>query len=275
MLSITDFVDRICEGELIFESELKTKDNKVYPVEIKSRLIKHYGKDAILCISRDISDRKQIERKILNAIIETEHKERERFSKDLHDQLGNILSSMNIYCELIKSATMDEIERENLMGYFKGLLNEAITSTKEIANNLNPNIIANFGLIASARAYCEKINHTGLLKIYLTTSLKDNVLSKDFEVNFYKIITELVNNTLKHAMADRVYIAISQENSNLIIKYEDNGIGFNYPKIFREKANKGMGLFNIASRVAAMGGKLSVESNKTIGTRVKIITNIF
>lgn len=272
--NMPEFVDKLKEGEFIFEADLRSKSGKMYPAEIKSRLINNFGKSMIISITHDISERKQIERKILNAIIETEHRERERFSKDLHDQLGNILSSMNIYCELIKSATIQEIEKENLMGYFKGLLNDAIASTKEIANNLNPGNIARFGLIVSVQGFCEKISKTGLLKIYFSTNLTEDSLSKDIEVNLYKIITELVNNTLKHASADRAYIAISLDNNILLLKYEDNGHGFDYEKRLKDKNNKGMGLLNITSRVAAIGGKISVESNKFIGTRVNIQTNI-
>jgi len=268
------FVEKLRKGEFIFETELKTKAGNIYPVEIKSRYIQYSDHDVILSVSRDISERKQIERKILNAIIETEHKERERFAKDLHDQLGNILSSMNIYFQLLKSATIDDLERENLMGYFKGLLNEAIASTREIANNLNPNIITKFGIVEAIQSFCDKINKTGLIKIYLTTNIQENNLGKDKEVNLYKIITELVNNTLKHASADRIYIALSLEKSLLILKYEDNGVGFDYEKKMKAKENKGMGLFNITSRVAAMGGKINVESNKFIGIRINIQTKI-
>ncbi len=272
--NMENFVEKLKKGEFIFETELKTKFGKIYPVEIKSRYIKYYEQDAILSISRNITERKQTERKILNAIIETEHKERERFAKDLHDQLGNILSSMNIYFQLLKSATIDDLERENLMGYFKGLLNEAIASTREIANNLNPNVITKFGIVESVQTFCDKINKTGLIKIYLTTNIQENCLEKDKEVNLYKIITELVNNTLKHASADRIYVALSLERNLLTLKYEDNGIGFDYEKKMKAKDNKGMGLFNITSRVAAMGGKINVESNKSIGIRVNIRTKI-
>ena len=272
--NMPNFVQMLEGGELVFETELKAKSGKIFPVEIKSRLIKQNQKDTILSISRDISERKQIERKILNAIIETEHKERERFSQDLHDQLGNILSSMNIYCELIRSETIGIIEKENLMGYFKGLLNEAILSTKEIANNLNPSLLTKFGIVKSVEEYCEKINQTGLIKIYLSTSIEEDILSKDLELNLYKIITELVNNTLKHASADRVYLALACKGKLLTLKYEDNGTGFDYEKKIKEQSNKGMGLFNISSRVSAIGGRITVESNKFIGTRVQIQAKI-
>lgn len=266
-------IDQVKTGETITEAEYKTKDGKTYPVEMKSTLIQYGEQQVILNIARNISERKQTERKILNAIIETEQKERERFARDLHDELGNILSSMNIYFQLIKSSTIDEAERENLLGYFKGLLNEAIASTKEIANNLSPNIITRFGLSSAVQMFCDKINKTGLIKIYLTTSTNEK-FSKDFEINIYKIITELINNTLKHALADRIYIALSDENKLFRLKYEDSGIGFDYDKTMKEKNNKGMGLSNITSRVTAIGGTMKIESNKLIGTRINIQTYI-
>lgn len=267
-------LNNVNNKEVITEAEHLTKEGRIYAVEIKSKLVTYGGTKAILNIARDMSERKQTEKKILNAIIETEQRERERVAKDLHDQLGNILSSMNIYFQLIKSSTIDEAERENLMGYFKGLINEAIESTKEIANNLNPNVISKFGIIQALQIFCDKINKTGIIRIYLTTNLSDQQMEKETEVNLYKIITELTNNTLKHASSDRIYIALSAENKLLNMNYEDNGIGFDYDEMVKDNSNRGMGLSNIASRVAAIGGTMKVVSRKMTGTRVNIQANI-
>ena len=135
------------EGNLIFEAEHLTKNGKIIPVEINSRLIAYSNGKAILSMARDITERKQTERKIVNAIIETEEKEKERFAKDLHDGLGTLLSSINIYISLIKSGQVDDAQKENLFNYTKGLIDEAIMNAKEIANNLRPNVISRFGLL--------------------------------------------------------------------------------------------------------------------------------
>jgi PAS domain S-box-containing protein len=260
------------EGKLIFEAEHISKNGQIIPVEINSRLIEYSHGKAILSMARDITERKQTERRVLNAIIETEEKEKERFAKDLHDGLGTLLSSINIYISLLKSGKVDDTQRDNLFDYTKGLIDEAIMNAKEIANNLRPNIISRFGLVASVKSLCEKINHTGVITIDFTTTnvKKDELFSKDIEVPFYRIINELINNTLKHASADRVDMHLTKENRTLMLTYTDNGKGFNVEETLRSRSNKGMGLSNIASRVNAMNGNLDISSNSEKGTEVKV-----
>lgn len=224
-------------------------------------------------IKNQLKFQKQTEQKILEAILETEQHERERFAKDLHDQLGNIFSSMNIYFQLIKASGVDEVERESLMGYFKELINEAIQSTKEIAQNMNPNVITKYGLHQALHMLCERINNTGTLNISLDTNITEQSLSKDIEVNIYKIVSELINNTLKHASADRISLTLFEQKKSLKLTYQDNGVGFNYEKTVNS-THTGMGLSNIASRVAAIGGVLKFENTKETGICVNIQTNI-
>ncbi|MGD0711245.1 MAG: PAS domain S-box protein [Bacteroidales bacterium] len=263
------------EGNLIFEAGHLTKNGKIIPVKINSRLISYSNGKAILSMARDITERKQTERKIVNAIIETEEKEKERFAKDLHDGLGTLLSSINIYISLIKSGQVDDAQKENLFNYTKGLIDEAILNAKEIANNLRPNVISRFGLVAAVKSLCEKINNTGVLKIEFTTgSVKKDDLNSDLEVTLYRIINELINNTLKHASANIVNINMVKEANILILKYQDNGKGFDVDKAMSSKTNKGMGLTNIISRVNAINGTFRIKSTSEFGTEVIINVKI-
>jgi PAS domain S-box-containing protein len=270
--TIDSLLDKIkLEGNLIFEAEHLTKNGKIIPVEINSRLIDYSNGKAILSMARDITERKQTERKIVNAIIETEEKEKERFAKDLHDGLGTLLSSINIYISLIKSGQVDEAQKENLFNYTKGLIDEAILNAKEIANNLRPNVISRFGLVAAVKSLCEKINNTGVLKIEFTTgNLKKDDLNKDIEVTLYRIINELINNTLKHAYANVVSINLVKEVRILTLKYNDNGKGFDVEDTMGMKGGKGMGLTNIISRVNAINGTFKIKSTPESGTEVTI-----
>ncbi len=261
----------IDEGHITFESEHISKSGKIIPVEIKSRVIDYEGKKAILSIARDITERKQTERKILNAIIETEEKERERFAKDLHDGLGTILSSINIYISLIKSCQIDETERKNLLDNTKGLIDEAILNAKDIANNLRPNVISRFGLVASINSLCEKINNTGVMKIiFNSNNIKNDELNKDIEVSLYRIINELINNTLKHAHASDIRINLLKENEFINLTYTDNGIGFDVEETMNKKNHQGIGLSNIMSRVKAINGVCQINSSSKKGIEVFI-----
>lgn len=268
---IPSIVDEIkLKKQLIFESEHKTKEGKIIPVEIKSRVIDYYSEKAILSMARNITERKQTERKILNAIIETEEKDKERFAKDLHDGLGTLLSSINIYVNMLKSTLLEETERENILNYTKGLIDEAIHNTREIANNLRPDAISRFGLIKSIKAHCEMINKSGLVTINVNYGPDFSKLNEDLEVALYRVILELINNTLKHASADEVEINLQHENKLLTLNYYDNGIGFNVERTIEKKTHKGMGLSNIISRIKAVNGTCKILSEEGKGTSVII-----
>jgi len=253
---------------LIFESEHQTKDGKIIPVEIKSKVIDFQNEKAILSIARDLSERKQIERKILNAVIETEEKNKEQFAKDLHDDLGSLLSTISIYINLIRSEETNEKEKKDLIASAEDLMDQAIDRSKEIANNLRPNIISQFGLAASIKSFCDKISSTGLINISFASDIKDG-LSKDVEVTLFRICKELINNTLKHASADSIKLSLKSDQQFLFLQYADNGKGFNVDKIMQQENKPGMGLANINSRVKALNGVFKIESSPK-GTSVNI-----
>ena len=219
-------------------------------------------------MARDITERKQIERKVLNAIIETEEKDNERFAKDIHDELGTLLSSINIYVNMLKSTDMEEAERENILNYTKGLIDEAMHNAKEIANNLRPDVINRFGLITAIKAHCEMINKSGLVAIDLNYGHDFSKIDEDLEVTLYRVIKELINNTLTHASADEVKINLQYENNLLTLDYYDNGIGFDVERTMKKKTHKGMGLSNIMSRIKAANGTCEIFSDRGKGTTV-------
>jgi PAS domain S-box-containing protein len=263
------------DGSLVFESEHISKEGKKIPVEIKSRIINYGSGTAIMSIARDISERKQTERKILNAIIETEEKDKERFARDLHDGLGTLLSSINIYLNLIKSKEANEAQKLLWMDYTKGLVDDAMLNAREIANDLRPSSINNFGLAASVKTLCDKFNAGGIISIKFEVSNIDaEELEKDLEVTLYRVINELINNTLKHASAKNIDICLSKENEILTLAYHDNGKGFDLSGVMESNTNKGMGLSNIMSRIKAVNGTCSINKNNTAGTEVFIKVNL-
>jgi PAS domain S-box-containing protein len=263
------------DGSLVFESEHISKEGKKIPVEIKSRIIEYGSGKAILSIARDISERKQTERKILNAIIETEEKDKERFARDLHDGLGTLLSTINIYLNLIKSKEADEAQKLQWLDYAKGLVDDAMLNAREIANDLRPSSINSFGLAAPVKTLCDKFNASGVIQIkFEVKNVQDDELEKDLEVTLYRVINELINNTLKHASAKNIDICLSKENEILTLAYHDNGKGFDLSGVMESTTNKGMGLSNIMSRIKAVNGTCSINKNITAGTEVIIKVNL-
>ncbi len=263
------------------ECYLKSKDNSQIPVEMNINLIQFGTNNIVLCIIRDISERKQMETKLVSTIFQTEEKERARFSKDIHDGLGALLSSINIYLNLIWTEKLTQAEFETYFIYTKGLLEETITATREIANNIRPTVLTRYGLVSTINSFIEKINSTKKIFINFEHSEFSLELDKDMEIILFRIINELINNTLKHANATKIDIILKYEEHEIVLKYSDNGTGFDVLNLYNNKlsANKlsadklsGNGLNNILSRIKSINGKTQVKSK--LGEGVILILNI-
>jgi len=217
----------------------------------------------------DITDQKNIDRKILTTILETEERERKRVAEDLHDGLGSLLSTLNIYIDIIDDNTIDNKERQKHLDYIRGLINEAILNSKEIANNLRPSTLSRFGLVASLNSFCEKVNETKKITINLISNEIKDQIDNQIEISLYRIINELINNTIKYASAKIVNINLIVKDKKLTLLYEDDGVGFDKNEAIKGGGN---GLKNILTRVDTINGKC--ELNSKIGEGIKVIIQI-
>ncbi|SFB69068.1 tetratricopeptide repeat protein [Kaistella jeonii] len=240
---------------------LQRKDGSTFSGELRTAIISDSnGKSTgLIVVVRNITDRKQMEQKILRNTIETEERERQRFSEDLHDGLGPLLSTAKIYLELIAARMEKPIEQKEFIKMTDDLLLESIKSTREIANNLTPNLLNDFGLIEALSVYVDKINKMNTISVALQIEENFPDLPKQTEVALYRIISELINNTLKHASASKIEIALLKTNKEVKITYSDNGIGCDIQKILLSPS-KGLGLSNIISRVKSINGHCNFKS---------------
>lgn len=213
--------------------------------------------------------RRLTEKMFLNAIIQTEEKERKRFAKDLHDGLGPLLSSVKMSVSSLAHLKHDEQSCE-IIENTEIVINEAIKSIKEISDNLSPHVLNNFGLVRALNNFANKINITKTIRINLVSDLKDERFDSNIEVVLYRVICELINNTIKHAHARRIDICLIKEDKYLSIVYKDDGKGFDVDKIIDLSASSGMGFSNIYSRINSLKGEIKVESEHKKGTVVNI-----
>jgi Signal transduction histidine kinase len=218
--------------------------------------------------------RRLTEKMFLNTIIQTEEKERKRFAKDLHDGLGPLLSTVKMSVSTLAQMKQDEASRE-IIENTELVINEAIKSIKEISDNLSPHVLSNFGLVRALSNFINKINIAKTIKINLNTELKDERFDPNVEVVLYRVICELINNTIKHAHAKKINISLSLTDGQLSIVYKDDGKGFDVSKIVEHQGNSGMGFSNIYSRINSLKGEINIESESKKGTQVtiKVLTN--
>jgi len=216
--------------------------------------------------------RKNSERRILNAIIHTEERERQRFAKDLHDGLGPIMSTIKMSLSALSKRNLDEYGKA-VVDNLEDVIDEGITEIKEISNNLSPHVLNNFGLASAISTFINKINYTDVIKIHLTSNLNQERFSENVESVFYRAVCELINNTIKHAGAKNIYIKINHINNLLIMNYSDDGKGFQYDESTLFEA-KGMGYYNIRSRLNSINGQIDIDSAEGKGLSADIYVKL-
>lgn len=206
--------------------------------------------------------RKQSESKVLSAIVKTEETERMRFAKELHDGLGPLLSSVKMSVSTIKKQ-LGETSDSKVIDNVDKLVDESIITIKEISDNISPHILNNFGLHKALHSFVTKIQSSNQVNIILNSNLDEKRYGYNVEVVFYRVICELITNTLKHAKAKKITIDLFDDNGELILEYFDDGVGFIPEKISTD--TRGMGLANIRSRIKSLNGSFQIFSRKGQG----------
>jgi len=213
-------------------------------------------------------DRVRTERKVLNAVINTEENEKKRFAKDLHDGLGPILSTVKMSLSTLDDRINDPSGIE-ILNNTNHLVNEAISTIKDISNNMSPHVLSNFGLASAINTFVSKINQTGTVEIDFNTNMENIRLENDKEVVIYRAVCELINNSVRHSGASRIEIELNKLEKFVTLQFNDNGRGFDMSTLGNEDS-KGMGLSNIETRVRTVGGVFVLESNPGKGTNALI-----
>lgn len=219
-------------------------------------------------LKRSESDRVRSEKRVINAIINTEENERKRFAKDLHDGLGPILSAVKMSLSALTDRNQDKTGKVILRNT-NHMVNEAINTIKEISNNLSPHVLSNFGLASAISAFTIKLNQTKAVEIDFKTNMENQRLENDKEVVIYRAVCELINNSILHSGASRIEIELNKLEKFVTLQFNDNGRGFDTSTL-RKEDTKGMGLSNIETRVKTVEGVFILESTPGKGTSALI-----
>ena len=219
-------------------------------------------------IDRLNRQRTLLNKRILTAVLRTEEKARSRFSKELHDGLGPLLSSAKMSLTAL-SRDGQSAEQREIIDNTTYVIDEATRSLREISNNLSPHVLNDFGLARGVQHFIDRSAAMHDVKIRFTTNLRTERYDSDIEVILYRVICELINNSLKHAACKTINLSLSQNGPELTLDYSDDGRGFNP----RAMMDCGMGLSNISSRINSLGGTFDIQSSKGKGMRAAIRIN--
>ncbi len=200
----------------------------------------------------------------LQSMVNGQETERTRIAKDLHDGLGGLFSTVKMYFSTLQHDTPTLKNNELFQKSYK-LVDTASEEIRQIAHNMMPEVLMKLGLANALKDLCDNISAGKLLKVSLETHGMNKRLNATTEIMLFRIVQELMNNIIRHANATEAIIQFIRENERLSVVVEDNGRGFNTQEADEQNHS---GIATIQSRVSYLNGKMSIDSQKNVGTTV-------
>lgn len=245
------------------------KNGEQLIAEISASDINYSGETYRLVIANDITEQRQIEKQVINSLIEGEERERRRVAMELHDGLGQYLSAANMTFDAILEYTkaMPEEQHEQYK-HGLGLLKHAIKESRSVAQNLLPKAIEDFGLALAVEALVEDYEKNTDIQFYYYQNVDGYNISQSIEINLFRMIQETLNNALKHANCTKIDVQIVKDDTDIVCTIEDNGVGFEFNE---QKKISGLGMQSLQTRSKALNGELDIITAPGKGTLISII----
>lgn len=202
------------------------------------------------------------QQELLAAALESQEAERRRVARDLHDDLGALLTTarMGLH-QFRRKVELDQGPARRLEQTLE-VIDASIESVRKTAHQLLPPTLERFGLLKALAQLTDQVNQQGEVRVQFQADELPE-LTAQAASGLYRMVQEMLNNALKHARADRIDLSLRREGDLLHLEFADNGRGFD-PE---SNAGKGLGLKNLESRCQTLGGSLQLHSQTGQGTR--------
>lgn len=202
----------------------------------------------------------RVQREKILAEITMLENERKQIAGDLYDGLGPLLSAVKLN---ISSVEAESSSDRDLLEKTGGYLDEIIGSVRRISHDLLPNTLERKGLLDAIRELINQVRYRQSVNIQLYVA-QEFRLPKEKEIHMFRMIQEIVLNTIKHADANNLQIGFSEEEGHLLCLTKDDGKGFDKEKALAGSA--GLGLRSLQSRCEILNGMLTLDSMPGGGT---------
>jgi signal transduction histidine kinase len=204
--------------------------------------------------------------KSINSYMEGQERERNRISGELHDRLGSLLSTVKLHFSSLE-ATLDKDEEEKeSFTYALNLLDSSVEEVRQISRNLTKGVLTQFGLKGAVENLKNAINSAGKIQVKFITAGPEKHFSAEIEIELFRVIQELITNSIKHSHSNDIFVQIITDNESQSITVEDHGVGFDMKNI----VSNGIGLQNLRNRIEKIGGNIHIDSAPGKGTSIMI-----
>ncbi|OHX66740.1 PAS domain-containing sensor histidine kinase [Flammeovirga pacifica] len=212
----------------------------------------------------DITDRLKQDEKVVNAVLETEDKERSRIARDIHDSLQQTMGTALLHFEKVRlhlPSLEPTIDNHFQQGY--SLLKKSIQESRSLAHNLMPKVVEENGVVPAIQSLVTALQGSTSTKIAFFENLGEDRLKLSTEISLYRIVQESINNMIKHAKAEKCTIQLLKYPDMIVLTIEDDGIGFE-----TSVTENSFGLNSLKTRASAIGAYLQVSSTVNKGTEI-------
>jgi signal transduction histidine kinase len=223
----------------------------------------HYSRQKIVQKELEKSALKlENQQKILQTSIAIQEIERKRIAQDLHDAISSKLNIISLSTNVLLTDKYINEKQKSALNQILEITSTTLESSRKIAHDLMPPILDEFGLKVALEELFDDFSANTTLEIEHNIENLSK-LSRTNQLHVFRIIQELMNNSIRHGKANELAIYMEQNPTGFKIRYQDNGVGFNVKEISKKS---GIGLQNINSRVKILNGFLKMESTKNNGS---------
>jgi signal transduction histidine kinase len=203
----------------------------------------------------------------LRRALTSQEDERRRITRDIHDGIGQSLTSLMLGLRTMEETVADATIRRHTASLRK-LGAEIHDDLRRIVRGLRPMILDQLGLVAAIERLLEELRNSGTSVIVLDASEMCGVrLNAELESTAFRILQEAISNSLRHASASQIRVVLAIKNDNLKLSVSDNGIGFETSAVFRHQGG-GHGLLSIRERAMICGGQAEILTSLGCGTTI-------
>lgn len=272
------------QGRCMLEYRLRHRDGTYRWMLDEMRLTRETAGNPVEIVGClvDVTERRHVERALAEAqrqtrdliahMTEVEEAERRQVTRELHEQAGQNLSALSINLNLVRNvlpADVAQAVRERLKN--SSVLVEEITRhIRHVIAELRPPVLDDYGLEAALRWYCKRFSERTGIRTEMESAELSSRLSMGVESTLFRLVQEALDNVERHADAGRATVTLEDAGGLLRLVVADDGRGFDLNAPAHAKKRPAWGLIAIRERAAAIGGRVSIESEPGEGTRIMV-----
>lgn len=248
-----------------------------FPVELSLSTTTFRGEVLLTSVFRDLSERRRAEHQLfetnrqlqqLSASLQNvREEERVRIARELHDELGQLLTGIRMELSWLGSRlTPEQPSLSSKITAIKGQIDQTIASVRRISSDLRPSVLDDLGFAAAAAWYVDQFSTRTGLKVNLVLSSDDPEQGGEVATALFRVLQESLTNVARHAKATKVEVRLALHDDEWILSIKDDGVGF----VQDARKQAGFGLVGMRERVQILNGRFSIKTAPGAGTLIEI-----